>query len=373
MKNLRLLIIAVVLIAIAVILKINKQPVENTQESVLETNIVSAEEIDKAKAVNIKFSGSQISLKQEDGEWILPEFHHLNAELNKVEELFQKLNDMKMVELVGESTESHKELAVEAIKDNEEVKNTESIVITLKNENLKPFKTIYLGKGRKRKMVDGSVGFGFDGQYGRLEESNKVYLLSNYLHLIRQAEKWADKQIANVKADKVKRIVWNPGSEDAYELSRETASDSLVLTPMPEGDQTRKSLAKSTAAFLTNLNYDEIIATETPDMHPGLEDSTIVAFETFGDLKLKLKIGSGTTRLKSGREMQVFRLEAEYDGADEKLKKTADKINAKYAKIVFAVGKGRLNGILKEKEAFSEKKPEKKDKEDKMPHTETQG
>jgi hypothetical protein len=305
---------------------------------------------------------------QKNGEWILPDFHSFAADLNKVEELFQKLHSMETVEMVGDTKDSHQALAVEAIDKNESVKNPETVIVTLKKENHEAIKTLYLGKGRTRKEIDGSPGFGFDGQYGRLDGSDKVYLLSNYLHLIKQLKQWADKKIVSIKAAKIKRIAWNSGSEKAYELKRNSASDSLVLSPMPEDHETRQSLAKSISSALSNLSYDEVIATDTPEMHPGLQKFTRVTFETFDGLKLNFKIGSGTTKLESGREMQVFRLEAGYEGSDDQVNKIADDIDAKYADIVFAVGKGRLNGILKEKDELSQKKPEKKDKKEHSSH-----
>ena len=91
MKNLKLLLIAVVLIIVAVVLQKSKTPAIPT-DLLVGKSLITSNKIDNTVQISLKSAKGTVNLKRENNAWYLPELHGLKADNNKVEELFQQLN-----------------------------------------------------------------------------------------------------------------------------------------------------------------------------------------------------------------------------------------------------------------------------------------
>jgi parvulin-like peptidyl-prolyl isomerase len=353
MKNMKLLIIAVVLVLVAFLVKNANQTGSNDSFA---RNFVPAQQIDKTRTIEIETSQGLIKIESDNGTWRLPDFHNLKANKNRIEELFQKLNSGKLVEIVSENEQKHASLGV-AKEPESKSPDTESAIIKLKDENGEPIKVLYLGKGRKARQIDGAEGFGFDGQYVRYADEAKVYLLSELLRIEKLLNNWADRKIIALDTDKIKRISWADPDSNEFAISRESASDSLKLENLEENRQMRAAQVARCSAFFKNLTWDEVIATETPQSHPGLSTATTIVAETFDGFKLNLKIGSGTVNAGSTGKVKILWADATYQGTEPETRNLSEEIVSYSKKLVFGLRENKLASILVNASDLTEDKP----------------
>jgi peptidyl-prolyl cis-trans isomerase C/peptidyl-prolyl cis-trans isomerase SurA len=357
-KNFRLLLVAVVLVIVALVLKQSNEPAITT-DPLIGQELVDANDIDQVKELTIKSAQGTIRLNRENGHWRLPDFHDLKADKNRIEELFQRLNQTKIMELVSTNTQRHADLGVASVAADARILNAESANIVLKKDQTTKIKEIYLGKGRQARMVDGSRGFGNAGQYFRYGESDAVYLLSDFLWLEKNQKNWVNKELLKLPAEKIKKIAWNyTGEKDSrFTLERNQASESLALSELDPEMQTRKTSADAAARFCQNLGFDEFIATDSPKLHPALKDGLELAVESFDGLSLNMLISSGPVDLPGMGKMQVAWLSAKYDGSDKELAEISHELSRNSEKFVYALRENRLQAVMIKKEDLTETKP----------------
>lgn len=345
MKNAKLLIVAIVLIVVALLLQQSRKPAVTT-DPLVGQNLVSPGEIDQTRGLLLKSSQGEVDLKFAGNAWRVANLHNFKADGNKLEELFQRLHDAKFIEAVTGNAARHADLGVVAsapVSDNQD-----RAQIVLKNSQGGEIKTLILGNGRQAKTVDGGQGWGNDGQYVRLGGSDNVYLLSNFFWLEKIAKNWLSKELLRLPIDRIARISWNypEAVRENFELARASASESLVLNRLDDDQQTRENTADSAARFFENLNFDEFIATASPELHPGLEDHLALWVESFDGLKLSMRISSGPMELPGMGKMSLVWVTAEYAGADAQLRATADEIASNSRQFVFALRESRVKAIM---------------------------
>ncbi len=358
MKNLKLLLIAVILVGVAFMLQHGSKPAVAPDPHIGKSLVVAAD-IDGVPAIMIKTDQGQIDLKKTDGVWRLPGLHNMRADLNRIEELFQRLTDTKIVDVVSGSPQRHADLGVASIAADAQITGPENSLIVLRDAAGSELRQIYLGKGRQSRQVDGSQGFGNDGQYFRFGGDDGVYLLSNFLWLEKNQKNWLSKELLKLGADKISRLAWmyNAGDKETFSLARSGATDSLVLDNLGAGQQTKQSAVTLVTNVLAGLGFDEVIATDTPGLHPGLADSLALAVETFDGLKLSLLIGSAPVDLPGLGKMNILWLNADYSGSDAGLRSLADELSANAKKMVFALRENRFKPLLVKAADLAEAKP----------------
>jgi parvulin-like peptidyl-prolyl isomerase len=353
MKNLKLLIIAVVLVAVALMMNSGG----DAPRAFAPIDLVEAEELDKVREVELKSSQSAIVLKRVDDEWRLPGYHDLPVDLNRLEELFQKLSSSKIVELVSENKQKHADLGVSAEAEGMAL-NPDTSLINLKDAQAKLVKGLYLGKGRQARQVDGSQGFGFAGQYVRYAGDNRVYLLSNYMGFDKNLKNWVSKVLLKIEPARISQVTWSYPDDTTFALERSSASDSFVFSDLKENQQTKSAIADLAVRFVANLTFDQVIATDSPELHPGLATASEVVFNCFDGLKLNFKIGSGTVDVPGAAKQQVLWLNAEYSGNKPEVDKLAKEIQKNAKKLVYGFREGRLRAVKVKAADLVEKKPE---------------
>lgn len=360
MKNLKLLLIAAVLVAIALAIQPSGKP-GSAVDANIGHSLVVAEEIDGIAEIFLNAAQGQISLKQASATWRLPELHSLRADPNRVEELFQRLTAAKIVESVSANAAKHADLGVASLANDAPPTGPDSAILVFKNKSGGEIKRVYLGKGRQSRMVDGSQGFGNDGQYCRFNADNNVYLLSTFMWLEKNAKNWLGKDLLKINPEKISKLSWSySGSEkNTFVLARNAASDSLVLDKLQNGQQTKQAAVAAITSLFSGLAFDDFIATSTPAQHPALADRLELALESFDGLKFKILISSGTVELPGSGNMHLLWLNGEYAGADTSLQALVKELNGNSEKLAFAVQPQRIKALMVKAADLSEPEPPK--------------
>ncbi len=358
MKNLKLLLIAIVLVAVAFALQQGSKP-GVAPDPFVGRSLVEAADIDGISGIIIKSDQGSLELKKVNGVWRLPGLNDMRVDPNRLEEFFQRVNAAKVVESVSGNPQRHADLGVASLTADAPVVGNESILITLKDVAGATVKELYLGKGRQAKSVDGSQGFGNDGQYFRFGGSDYVYLLSSFIWLDKDQKNWLSKELVKISADKLKQIAWkySDGREE-FNLTRAGATDSLVLHGLAEDMQTKQSALPAVQNFFANLTFDDFIATDSPELHKDLSDCLTLTVESFDGLKLQMLISSGAVEIPGKGKMHLLWPGAEYDGSDAAIRSLADELTANAKKMLYTLHEQRVKPLMLKSADLSEAKPE---------------
>jgi hypothetical protein len=354
-KNFKLLAVVVILAIVALLLQQGKKPAGST-DPLVGQNLISALEIDQVRELSLKTAQSQLELKMVQDKWRLMNLHQFQADANKIEELFQRLNSAKLIEMVSKNPQRHASMGVASSAD--AISDDEARLI-LKNASGQNIKDVFLGKGRQAKNVDGSQGWGNDGQYCRFADNDAVYLLSTFLWLEKNQKNWLGKQLLQIAADKIQKLAWSyPEQEkEEFEIARAVASEGMVLNKLSEDQQTKKTVADAAMRVFENLAFDDFIATDSPELHPAFADHLSLWLECFDGFKVSMRLSSGPVELPGLGKMSLLWLTAEYAGADASLRATADEIASYSHKFVFALREHKLKPVLIKSGNLIEAKP----------------
>ncbi|NLF96114.1 MAG: DUF4340 domain-containing protein [Candidatus Riflebacteria bacterium] len=355
MKNFKLLIIAVVLVAIALV--VSQDSKTGAGDPLVGRNLLSAAEIDQVRAFTLTAADEEISLAQQNGSWRVTSREGFAAQPDRIEDLFQKLSTTRIIEMVSANKERHADLGVASPASGTRP-DADSLWLTLRDKDGKEIKTLLLGKGRQSRGPDGAMGFGEDGQYVRTGSDDKVYLVSNKLWIDKTPLRWLNTSLLKLPAADISRINSRPVvGADGYVLTRESATAALQLTDLPEGQQTKRASADAVARFFENIEVGDIIATATPLEHPDLASATLIEVETFKGLTVSMRIGSGPTDLANVGKGHIISLDAHYTGTDTALAALASETAGNAAKFVYAIPEARVKSLLVKPAELHEAKP----------------
>ncbi|PKL40263.1 MAG: hypothetical protein CVV41_20200 [Candidatus Riflebacteria bacterium HGW-Riflebacteria-1] len=356
MKNYKLLIIAVILVAVAALVSQDNKP-GAAGDPLVGHYLLSAAEIDQIRDFTLQASDEEISVAQHNGTWRVTSRKNFAAELDRIEDLFQKLSTTRIIEMVSANTARHNDLGVAAPASGTKPAD-DCMLLTLRDKDGKPFKTLHLGKGRQSRGPDGSIGFGEDGQYIRYAGTDQIYLASARLWLDRTHLRWLNTSLLKLAAADISRISSRPvAGADGYVLARATATDPLQLADLPEGQQTKSPAAAGITGFFENLSCSDIIATDAPLQHPDLASATLIVVETFKGLTLSLRIGSGPVDLSGGGKGYIACLDASYAGTDPALTALASETAGNARNFVYAIQEARVKPLLAKPAELHEPKP----------------
>lgn len=358
MKNLKLLVVAALLVAIAILVENSSKPTVTT-DPLAGKNLLEATEIDQVREIALTSDQGKIQLKFADNAWRLPDYANMQADRNKVEDLFQRLNNTKIIELVSSNVQRHKDLGVASIAADALPEGQEALNIVMKNDQGTDIKNLVLGKGRQARVIDGGQGWGSDGQYCRMASSAAVYLLNNLFYAEKNLKNWLSKELLKLEAATISKISWSGSDKNTqrFSLERTCATDSLVLSDLAADKQTVAINAASAANFFAMLMFEDIIATTAPELYPDLKEHTALTVDTFSGLQVNMKISSAAVELPGQAKSHIFLLTANYEGTDTELKKIAAELNHNGSKAVYTMGEERFKPVLITVADLSEDKP----------------
>jgi len=357
-KNARLLIIAVVLVAIAMLLKQSNKPAAPV-DPLIGHSLVNAAEIDQIAEFSMLSDQGEITVKKQNGEWRMPAYYGLKARAQRIEELFQKMNQARIAELITSNNQRHNDLGVAEIADNSTITGFEKARIKLKDAQGAHLKTLFFGNGRKARNADGSESFNHAGQYFRYGNSQTVYMINDMQYFEKSNKNWVTNELFKIAANQVKKLSVNRPEPEAaaFTVQREKVENALALDEVPEDQQMKTAAVDEALRFFEPFTFDEIIATDSPALHPELADSMSVSLETFNGLKLDIKISSGPVSIPGIEAINIVLLTAAYEGTDPAMKALADELNGYADKLLFGIREFRVKPLIAKESELLEPKP----------------
>ena len=232
-----------------------------------------------AKAV-VRTPEEQITLVREaPGRWVTPERQGYPVSTDAVRSLIVDIADMRLVEAKTSRPERYDRLE---LKDIEAEKAT-SRLVRLEDAEGNVLAEAIFGKERQR-----LTGLEPSGIYLRRPGEEQSWLASGGLQIEARVQDWLETTIADLPADKVKRIQIRPAGGEPYTLARGAEGNKLQLTDLREGEQPQQDdKARQLAGTFSGLELSDV---RPADEIAWPQEVTQVEFETLNGLQIEAKL-----------------------------------------------------------------------------------
>lgn len=359
MKNINLLITAVVLIVISFVIISGKDSNNSTAKiKKTDSKILTIEKSAKINSIVIETAEDMVTLSKKDNNWVVAEKNDYPADPEKIENFFQKLLEVSVVDKVSSNPKRHSSMALEMPAENSKP-GAEQIVLSFSGDNGSDTVRWILGKGRKAKGQSQGYSGAEEGQYVRKSDSNDSLLISAKLWIDKKISAWLKKKIIGIPKENIKSIDFVfPENKGNFEFSRALTSEALALGNMDEGQQLKKASLDGTLNFFSNVTVDDVIAVGQTIEKEGFKECLNVKASTFDDIEYSLRIGKNKVKIPGTGEVILASITAAYKGTDS-LKSDACKAIAEHgAKWIYGLKDWRVKSVSSDKSAYMEPKPE---------------
>lgn len=360
MKTWKLLIAALVLIAVSMAVRQTGRPAA-TMDPLVGRGLMTSAEIDLVKEMILRTCDGEVLVAREDGNWVIPGKGGFPADTAKIEDLFQKVTGSRIIEMVTSDPARHEDLGV-AKPGTDGKPAGENLVLSFNEKKSGVLKTIFLGKGRKSRSPDGSVGFGTDGQYVRIEGLDSVYLLSERIWGEKNLARWLKSELFKIETPEIKRISWDypaEGEKD-FSIGRELTSEALALSDLPADHQMKTAQIDGTAKFFGNVALDDVVPVGQTIEREGFANPVTMVMETFKGMKVTMRIGTTECDLPITGKVNLVSITASSEGDDKAGGDMLNELAANGAKFVYAMKNWRVKPLLLKHSEFMETKPDPK-------------
>lgn len=242
------LLAGILLILLIFALLDNPNRREAQQDTYKDQPLIQTFDVTKVNKIELKKKEQVVTLQNSDTGWVVASSNNYRANKTNVEELLQKVKDMKIDSLASKNKEKQDQLEVT------EDKGLHVLAYDKENKSLVDF---FIGK----------TGPIWSSQYVRKSASDNVYVVKENLDVTfdRQANDWKDKTIVSFDQTQISQLVINyQDSANPRELTKIAFKkdnnqwlivDSLDKAPNLPADQEKIQLLLSKLANLTTLDF----------------------------------------------------------------------------------------------------------------------
>ncbi len=232
-------------------------------EIVQKTGHIEASQKDEENVIRL--------VKNEDGKWVLPDYHGMPVNFNKLNGIIKNLKDAEVFRWVTGKPERAADLEL-----------GENKVILKSSPEGQVLWQIETGKRAKS-----------GGVFIRLGEKEDVYLADANLYVDTRIENWADKKILEFTKDDVAGLTIEfPEEPDSFTISRGSKDDSFTSDQLAADEQIKESEAARVINSLINARFNEVIEDrDGPDAAGARENARAFTLKLFDGDVYTLKIG----------------------------------------------------------------------------------
>jgi hypothetical protein len=232
-----------------------------------------------AKAI-VKTADGQITLVREaPGRWVTPDRYGYPVATDTVRRLIIELADMRLVEAKTSRPERYDRLQLQDV----DAEGATSRLVRLEDAEGNVLAEAIFGKERQR-----LTGLQPSGIYLRRPGEDQSWLASGGLQIQASVQDWLETTIADLPAERVRRIEIRPAGGESYTLAREAEGGPLQLRDLREGEQPKQDdKPRQLAGAFNGLELSDV---KPADKIAWPQDVTSVVFETLDGLQLEAKL-----------------------------------------------------------------------------------
>ncbi len=295
LKQLGILIVAVVVIGGAALLLHNKQSgAWSTGSGEAGKKLLGDFPVNDVAHIAIKEGTNELNLVKKDDLWRVHERADYPANFQQISEFLLKARDLKIVqtEEIGPSQLGRMGLA-------QGQGSNAAVVVEFKDQNDKPIRTLLLGKKHMKKptgapsQVEGEDGVP-DGRYVQVgQDSRMVDVISDPLeNMEAKPDQWLNKDFFRVEKPKAIEVEM-PVATNSWKLTRETEAGEWKLASAKKGEDLDSSKVSGVSSPFTSPSFNDVIAGAKAEP-AGTNKPTVVDIQTFDGFDYNIKLGDKT-------------------------------------------------------------------------------
>lgn len=336
-RNLAILaVITVVVIVAASIVSYLNAPTTGIQKKPLFPGM--EKKINDVAEVVIKDSDHTLNLVKKNGTWAIAQADNYPAMFDKVKPLIVNTAELSILEKKTSTPSLYPRLGVEDL----DTRGATSHLLTLKDAAGKVLASLIVGKKQKSAAPGDTPGV-----YVRLPDSKQSLLVEGELPVSSRVEDWFQRNLFNIRADRIESIaIQHPGGKEVS-LSRQNGNDKFKLANIPKGSKPRSDVFLYRMGSIMEGVYAQNVKALNNYQFP--EDHATTTIRTFDGLVATVKAGAS-----DGRNYVHYH----FDVDASKLKKPAESSSSKdkgaaEKKTSASAAAGRKPDVRKEAETYN--------------------
>ena len=271
------LVVTVVTVVLAVVVGLGRETATFDlvkREPVFET---LRENPDAAAKIEVRSRFGEFTLERQENRWVTPDRDGYPVDETDVRRLIVGLSDMRYVERKTSNPERFTRLEVEDI----DAGFSESAHVTVSGADGGALTDIIVGRPSAR-FFEGRAS----GTYIRVPDTTEVWLVSGVTNIQTRLVPWLDRQIVEIPANEVARIVIGEG-EAGYVLERASADDAFAIEGAPEGREPDAEKIRPVSRAFAGVDLEDVKPRGEIQL-PA--DAAVAEIETFGGLNVRVRM-----------------------------------------------------------------------------------
>ncbi|HEY5228059.1 MAG TPA: DUF4340 domain-containing protein [Opitutaceae bacterium] len=233
------------------------------------TPLLAADTVALATGLSVSDQGKVVQVsKGADGTWTVPSYYGLPADVKKIAQLVQDLNEAKVERFVTDNPDRISHLD---FKDSR---------IALTDAAGKELWSVTLGK-----TPDAG-----NGRFIRFGSEGRAFFSGTHVWLETDPKAWADTQLVALKADDVAKVVV-PLAGGSVELSRPKKDSPWTATGGPAGKALIQDKVAAMLTTLTDLRFSDTLAKDDPAAKAASAFARSYALTTFDGRTIDISMG----------------------------------------------------------------------------------
>lgn len=223
------------------------------------------------KKVTITGPENAVILKESADKWVVENRYNYPADFSKITEIVEKLAEMKIGRSFKASEDTLKRLSLYPPDDGQIGAEEKGDRIVLSGKDNHPLAGVIIGKARESETGSG-------GHYVKPIDEETIYLIDkDFKFTETEPEKWLEKQVLDVKAADVEKVVCFDMKENkvVYTLERPEKGKDPELVDMPEDKKLKKYKTNSLIGALSGFRIEDIADPELSPDEIGVDEKRL--------------------------------------------------------------------------------------------------
>ena len=252
--------------------------------------------INDVAMIRVQRKDGAYTLKRDGDRWVLVEKGNYPVDIAPVRKTLIELSGLTTLEAKTTDSARYDKLGVQDV----DAEGSTSTLLTLADASGKELAKLIVGKQHQGKGMGGGEIF------VRKSGDNQSWLAKGDLEVKEKSADWLDKQILEVKRDRIRSVeITHPDGEVVHVERQKPEENDFVLSNIPEGKELKyPTVAGALSSALDFLNLEDVVPASEVDFktNPG----AVSRFMTFDGLVI-------TVTTKDDKDKTYARFEASYE------------------------------------------------------------
>ena len=374
MKPKHLVLLVCIVIVLGIVYAIQQNSRKTGSDSMGKRELVPTDfSSDSVAAVKLERGNKTVTLKQTDSGWVVTERFNYPADVSKLRDLFIKLCDARIAQVVSLTPIQEEELSLTPGK---------SVTLTLTDKNAGMLQRFVFGSehnGRKTPSQPFAMTGGSSGRYLLLADGRCVVVPEGFHEVDSPLTDWLNRDFFQVSD--LKRAIMKRNGKTEWELTFKDGKPALAGT-IPADKELDESKISSLRNAFSWIRFQDVADPKAAPGTTGMDKAPELLLTDSDDLLYTIRPGAGTDgkhylrvtvawkgdarrKSPSGEKPEdKKRLDAEFEKTVRERKEKAAKLNKTLSPWTYAVEKNVFDSASATRGSFLKDKPKPEPKQD---------